>query len=63
MKLPLADVDGTQVRAPAFRTLGFKGRAELLALWDRLDADKQTLLLALARQMGSADTPIPTKDR
>lgn len=51
MKLPLAILDGTEIKAPGFRTLGFKGRAELLALWDKLDADKQTLVLELARQM------------
>ncbi|UPY35515.1 hypothetical protein [Sediminicoccus sp. KRV36] len=55
MKLRFALLQDGQVQSPGFRTLGFKGRAEMLALWDKLDADKQTLLLELARQMVAAD--------
>ncbi len=32
-------------------TLGFAGRSEILALWDRLTADQQTGLLIAARGM------------
>lgn len=59
MKLPLALLHDGEVKGQAFRTLGFKGRAEMLALWDKLDADKQTLLLELARQMVATDKVRP----
>lgn len=58
MKLPLTLIHGAEPTQPR-RTLGFKGRSELLELWDKLDADKQTLLLELARQMAAADTQPP----
>nr|WP_314074741.1 hypothetical protein [uncultured Roseococcus sp.] len=32
-------------------TLGFAGRSEILALWDRLDAEQQAALIIAARGM------------
>lgn len=57
-RLPLAVLDAMSAK-PSYkrphRTLGFRGRSEMMAIWDSLDADKQTLLLELAREMAKAE--------
>lgn len=48
-KIPLARLqDGQVVPTYARRSMGFAGRAELLRLWDLMDADQQDQMLLAA---------------
>jgi hypothetical protein len=58
-KLPLARIEAGQVvPTKGRRTMGFAGRAEMLRLWDLMDADQQDQLLLAAAGIVARDDEV-----